>query len=154
MRDFNDFRADLVKLIEYAMSKELTLDVYVETDADADLACEITERQNLCGTPACLLGYAPEVFPDLFEYYIPTEYSRAFIAIRAKKAPELAYWGTNCIAVFTGETCNILGQFFCCNHSNEDDYEVANTRLQILKEAQGYTNLKLLIDKKSIYFGG
>jgi hypothetical protein len=128
----------------------LALDVYVQTDCDADLAYEISERQNTCGTPACLLGYAPEVFPDLFEYYIATY--EGFLSIRAKKDTELE--GTDCIAVFAGETCNILGQFFCCNHSNEDDYEVANTRLQILKEAQGYTNLKLLIDKKSIYFGG
>lgn len=66
MRPYNEFKKMMVELIEFAIDQP-----YFDLSIYSGMTMEETKVANKihkCGSNACIAGYAPQVFPELFEW--------------------------------------------------------------------------------------
>lgn len=139
---YSKFKAEMTKLIEYALKHELRLSHFVKTNGvTTDQVCE---SQSPCGAPACILGYAPVLFPRRFKYTKSerTWESKTYIEIYSKYGTDEA-----CINAFTGDLYHLenseeLSSIFGANCSTAaSDTVVAMGRLKAIQEAKSYGEL-------------
>ena len=63
---YKKFKEDMNKLIKYALAHEFDLGRWVSTNGIKPE--DVLKAKTPCGAPACILGYAPVVFPRRFTY--------------------------------------------------------------------------------------
>lgn len=132
---FEQYKKDMLKLIDHALERELHLNKYVK-DSTQDV--EVMNKEHKCGSPACLAGYLPEVFPDRFEWY-----KSSSIGIKVRVI------GKDCGTI--SDLNHHLGGcsgpfFFSINGTNVSDIKVVKQRRKVLEASHSFEELNDLID--------
>jgi hypothetical protein len=69
MRPYSEFQKDFLQLCEYVLDQDdrfINLGCYTLLETAEEI--EEANEEHVCGTPACLAGYLPEVFPKQFKW--------------------------------------------------------------------------------------
>jgi hypothetical protein len=67
MTPYNIFQQDFLKLCDHVLEQDdrmINLQAYTGLEDSQEI--KQANEEHVCGTPACLAGYLPEVFPDRF----------------------------------------------------------------------------------------
>lgn len=150
---YKKFKADMTKLIEYALTQDLYLGSYVQTNGVT--VEQVCDAQKPCGAPACILGYAPAVFPRRFTYVSDIGWDDTpVVAIESKYGCD-----EGCIRALTGNVevdyPGRLERIFTVNGSGGEltDIQVVKARLKAIQESNSYKELvdKIVGNKKRVF---
>jgi hypothetical protein len=98
---YNTFKEDFLKLCDHILAKSDALIDLSEFHIMDEFETNAANDTHICGTPCCLAGALPEVFPDRFKW---SEYiSGAGAVVVCGKDSSEDYTGTHCIFELSGD---------------------------------------------------
>jgi hypothetical protein len=67
-RPYEDFQKDFLKLCDHVLAKPDKMIELAHFTSMSSGQASAANKSHVCGTPACIAGYLPEVFPEKFRW--------------------------------------------------------------------------------------